>query len=108
MKLRGTYGHALRVRARCCLSSTENGSIREHAYAQYVASRDVLLAEVGAAFGILGLLLVFLPLFLQAFERAVDEQQPYAAVRAIGFRAYFVAGTVALAAVVVTLSLLAL
>jgi hypothetical protein len=73
-----------------------------------VASRDVLLAEVGAAFGILGLLLVFLPLFLQAFERAVDEQQPYAAVRAIGFRAYFVAGTVALAAVVVTLSLLAL
>jgi hypothetical protein len=73
-----------------------------------VASRDVLLAETGAAFGILGLLLVFLPLFLQAFERAVDEQQPYAAVRAIGFRAYFVAGTVALASVVVTLALLAL
>lgn len=73
-----------------------------------MASRDVLLAEVGAAFGILGLLLVFLPLFLQAFERAVGGEQPYEAVRAIGFRAYFVAGTVALAAVVVTLGLLGL
>jgi hypothetical protein len=73
-----------------------------------VASRDVLLAEVGAAFGILGLLLVFLPLFLQAFERAVDEQQPYAAVRAIGFRAYFVAATVTATAAVATLALLAL
>jgi hypothetical protein len=68
----------------------------------------VLLAEVGAAFGILGLLLVFLPLFLQAFERAVDEQRPYAAVRAIGFRAYFVVGTVALAAAVATVALFAL
>jgi hypothetical protein len=73
-----------------------------------VASRDVLLAEVGAAFGILGLLLVFLPLFLQAFERAVGEEQPYEDVQAIGFRAYFVAGTVALAAIVVTLGLLGL
>lgn len=73
-----------------------------------MTSRDVLLAEAGAAFGILGLLLVFLPLFLQAFERAVHEQQPYAAVRAIGFRAYFVAGSVALAAAVATLALLAL
>jgi hypothetical protein len=68
----------------------------------------VLLAEVGAAFGILGLLLVFLPLFLQAFERAVGGAQPYEAVRAIGFRVYFVAGTVALAAAVVTLGLVAL
>jgi hypothetical protein len=73
-----------------------------------VASRDVLVAEVGAAFGILGLLLVFLPLFLKAFERALDEQQPYAAVRAIGFRAYFVAGTIAFAAAVATVALLAL
>ena len=68
----------------------------------------MLLAEVGAAFGILGLLLVFLPLFLQAFDRAVGGQQSYEAVRAIGFRVYFVAGTVALSALVVTLGLLAL
>ncbi|HEV8248798.1 MAG TPA: hypothetical protein VGQ15_02385 [Gaiellaceae bacterium] len=73
-----------------------------------MTSRDVLLAEAAAAFGILGLLLVFLPLFLQAFERAVEAQQPYAAVRAIGFRTYFVAGSVALAAAVATLALLAL
>jgi hypothetical protein len=73
-----------------------------------VTSRDVLLAEVGAAFGILGLLLVFLPLFLQAFEQAVSEEQPYKAKRAIGFRAYFVTGTIALTATVATLALLAL
>jgi len=73
-----------------------------------VASRDVLLAEVGAAFGILGLLLVFLPLFLQAFERAVGGAQPYEAVRALGFRVYFVGGTIAVAALVVTLGLLGL
>ena len=73
-----------------------------------MTSRDVVLAEVGAAFGILGLLLVFLPLFLQAFERAVAEQTAFEAVRAIGFRAYVVAGAIALAAVVVTLGLLAL
>jgi hypothetical protein len=90
-------------------SPRANGkSIRVPAYAQCVASRDVLVAEVGAAFGILGLLLVFLPLFLKAFERALDEQQPYAAVRAIGFRAYFVAGTIAFAAAVATVALLAL
>jgi small-conductance mechanosensitive channel len=73
-----------------------------------VTSRDVLLAEVGAAFGILGLLLVFLPLFLRAFERAVGGEQPYEAVRAIGFRVSFVALTVAIAALVVTLGLFAL
>jgi hypothetical protein len=73
-----------------------------------VASRDVLLAEVGAAFGILGLLLVFLPLFLHAFERAVGGEQPYRALQAIGVRVYFVAGTVAIAAIVVTLGLLGL
>jgi hypothetical protein len=68
----------------------------------------VLLAEVGAAFGILGLLLVFLPLFLRAFERAVGGEQPYEAVRAIGLRVSVVAGTIAVAAFVVTLGLLAL
>jgi hypothetical protein len=73
-----------------------------------VTSRDVVLAEASAAFGILGLLLVFLPLFLQAFERAVAAEQPYLTVRAIGYRASFVAGSVALAAAVATLGLLAL
>jgi hypothetical protein len=73
-----------------------------------VGDRDVLLAEVGAAFAILGLLLVFLPLFLRAFERAVEGEQAYETVRAIGFRAYFLVGTVALAALVATLGLLAL
>jgi hypothetical protein len=68
----------------------------------------VLLTEAGAAFGILGLLLVFLPLFLRAFEQALEEQLPLDSVRAIGFRAYFVAGTVVLAAAVVTMALLAL
>jgi hypothetical protein len=73
-----------------------------------VTSRDVVLTEAAAAFGILGLLLVFLPLFLQAFERAVEAEQPYATVQAIGLRAYAVAGSVALAAAVATLGLLAL
>ena len=73
-----------------------------------MTSRDVLLTEAAAAFGILGLLLVFLPLFLQAFERAVEAEQPYATVQAIGLRAYAVAGSVALAAAVATLGLLAL
>jgi hypothetical protein len=73
-----------------------------------VTSRDVVLTEVGAAFAILGFLLVFLPLFLQAFERAVAGQTAYDAVRAIGFRAYFVVGAITLAATVITLGLLAL
>jgi hypothetical protein len=73
-----------------------------------VTSRDVVLAEAAAAFGILGLLLVFLPLFLQAFERAVAAEQSYTTVRASGVRAYAVAGSVALAAAVATLGLLAL
>ena len=68
----------------------------------------MLLAEVGAAFGILGLLLVFLPLFLGAFERAIGGVQPHDAVRAIRLQVSFVAGTVTLAAAVVTLGLLAL
>ena len=68
----------------------------------------MLLAEVGAAFGILGLLLVFLPLFLRAFERAVGGERPYTAVRGLGFRVYFVAGTIAVAALVVTFGLLGL
>ena len=67
-----------------------------------------MLAEASAAFGILGLLLVFLPLFLQAFERAVAAEQPYVTVRAIGYRASLVAGSVALAAAVATSGLLAL
>jgi hypothetical protein len=73
-----------------------------------VGSRDVLLAEVGAAFAILGLLLVFLPLFLQAFEHAAGGERPYADVRALGLRVYFVGATVALAALVVTVGLLGL
>lgn len=68
----------------------------------------MLLAEVGAAFGMLGLLLVFLPLFLHAFERAVGGEQPYRSLQSIGLRVYFVAGTVAIAAIVVTLGLLGL
>ncbi len=73
-----------------------------------MASRDALLAEVGAAYGILGLLLVFLPLFLRRFEQAVGGEQPYEAVQAIGFRVFFVGGTVALAAAVATVGLFAL
>jgi hypothetical protein len=73
-----------------------------------VTSRDVVLTEAAAAFGILGLLLVFLPLFLQAFERAVEEQRSLATIGTTGLRAYSVAGLVALAATVATLALLAL
>jgi hypothetical protein len=71
-------------------------------------SRDVLLAEVGAAVAILGLLLVFLPLFLRAAERAAGGEESEDERRSRERRAYVVAGTVVGAALVVTLGLLAL
>jgi hypothetical protein len=73
-----------------------------------VTNRDVLLAEVGAAFGILGLLLVFLPLALHEFDRAVGDEASQSDLDAVERRAWAVAITVALAAVVATLALLAL
>ena len=73
-----------------------------------MTSRDVVLSEVGAAFAILGLVLVFLPLFVQAAERAAGGEEPESERKARERRAYAVAGTVGLAAVVVTLGLLAL
>ena len=73
-----------------------------------MTNHDVLLAEVGAAFGILGLLLVFLPLALQEFDRAVGEDQSQAALNSVSRRAWAVALTITLAATVATLALLAL
>jgi high-affinity Fe2+/Pb2+ permease len=64
-----------------------------------LGARDVLGVEIGAALAILGLLLVFLPLFIQAAASAADGHQPQKELRARTRHAWAVAGLVALAAV---------
>ncbi len=68
-------------------------------------SREVVLAEVGAAIAILGLLLVFLPLFLDAAQKAARGAEPIAELRSRKFRAKLVAAAIALAAAVVSVGL---
>ena len=58
----------------------------------------MLLAEVGAAFGLLGLLLVFLPLFLDAVRRAAGGTVSAKAMRLRKFRVWLIPGTIAVAA----------
>ena len=65
-----------------------------------------MLAEVGAALAILGLLLVFLPLFLDAAQKAALGAEPIAELRSRKFRAKLVTASIALAAAVVSVGLI--
>jgi hypothetical protein len=73
-----------------------------------VDARDALGVEIGAAIGMLGLLLVFLPLFVQAAANASQGKEPQKERRARIRQAWVVAFLVAIAAVDATLGLLSL
>ena len=73
-----------------------------------MGQRDILIAEVGAAFGVLGLLLVFLPLFL---ERVVEADREAASMRELRTRlvqSWLVPLAITLAASAATTGLLTL
>jgi hypothetical protein len=73
-----------------------------------MAARDTLGVEIGAAFGILGLLLVFLPLFVQAAADAAQGKEPQKERRARIRQAWGVPLLIGVAAVDGTLGLLSL
>jgi hypothetical protein len=73
-----------------------------------MAERDTLIAEVGAALAILGLLLVFLPLFLQAARGAAQGREPQQTRRARVRQAWSVPFLIAIAAADATLGLVTL
>jgi hypothetical protein len=73
-----------------------------------MAERDVLLAEVGAAFAILGLLLVFLPLFLESVKEAEGGVLSARERRLRLLRSWSVPATILLAALDATMGLLTL
>jgi hypothetical protein len=60
--------------------------------------RDTLVTEVGAAFAILGLLLVFLPLFLDAVRRGEGGQVTAKQRRWLVVRSWLVPATIVVAA----------
>jgi hypothetical protein len=64
--------------------------------------------EIGAALGILGLLLVFLPLFVQGAVAAAAGREPQRERRARIRQAWAIPGLIALAAADATLGLLTL
>jgi uncharacterized membrane protein len=72
-------------------------------------ARDTLVAEVGAAVAILGLLLVFLPLFLDAVAKAAGSQTtPIGAVQLRELLSWAVPATMVVSAASVTTGLLTL
>jgi hypothetical protein len=73
-----------------------------------VGRRDTLGVEIGAALAILGLLLVFLPLFLSAIRQAAGGREPARTRRLRIAQAWVVPGLIALAAADATLGLLTL
>jgi hypothetical protein len=73
-----------------------------------MSARDVLGVEIGAALGILGLLLVFLPLFVQAAVRAGRGRETQQERRARTRQAWGVPVLIALAALDATLGLVTL
>lgn len=73
-----------------------------------VDARDTLLTEVASAFVILGLLLVFLPMFLDAIRRARGGTVPWAKLRLLKIGPWLVSMTVALGAADATTGLLTL
>lgn len=73
-----------------------------------MSARDALGVEIGAALGILGLLLVFLPLFIQAAANAAQGKEPQKERRARIRQAWVVSAVIAIAAIDATLGLLSL
>jgi uncharacterized membrane protein len=73
-----------------------------------VDTKHALGVEVGAALGILGLLLVFLPLFVQAAANAAQGKEPQKERRARIRQAWGVPVLIAVAAIDATLGLLSL
>jgi hypothetical protein len=73
-----------------------------------VGRRDALGVEIGAALAILGLLLVFLPLFIQAAADAAEGKEPQKERRARKRRAWAVPIVIAVAATDAMLGLLTL
>jgi hypothetical protein len=73
-----------------------------------VAARDVLGVEIGAALGILGLLLVFLPLFVQAAAAAASGKEPQRERRARIRQAWGIPVLIAVAAIDAMLGLFSL
>jgi hypothetical protein len=73
-----------------------------------VHERDILIAEVGAALGLIGLLLIFLPIFLGAVRAGRGGRVPWRELRLLKLQSWLVAGTVALGATDATLGLLTL
>lgn len=73
-----------------------------------MTERDALIAELGAAFAILGLLLVFLPLFLDAVRQGEGGQATARQLRWRKARSWFVPVTIAVAAADGTTGLLTL
>jgi hypothetical protein len=70
--------------------------------------RDTLIAEVGAAVGLVGLVLVFLPIFLNAVGRGRGGNVPWRKLRLLKLQSWLVAGTVGVGAADATLGLLTL
>jgi len=71
-----------------------------------MGQRDTLIAEVGAAVGIVGLLLVFLPLFLDRLTRASDASMHVLRLRTV--QAWLIPVTSVVAAAATTTGLLTL
>ncbi len=71
-------------------------------------ARDTLSVEIGAALGILGLLLVFLPLFVQAVLRAEGGRESQKERRVRLLQAWAVPVLIAIAALDATLGLITL
>jgi hypothetical protein len=71
-----------------------------------VSARDTLAVEIGAALGILGLLLVFLPLFVQAAVRAGGGKETQLERRARMRQAWGIPLLIGIAAIDATFGLL--
>jgi hypothetical protein len=73
-----------------------------------VGERDALITEVGAAIGLVGLLLVFLPIFLEAVRKGRGGSVPWRKLQLLKLQSWLVAGTVGVGAADATLGLLTL
>jgi hypothetical protein len=73
-----------------------------------VGERDTLITEVGAAIGLVGLLLVFLPIFLGAVQRGRGGGVPWRKLQLLKLQSWLVAGTVGVGAADATFGLLTL
>jgi hypothetical protein len=73
-----------------------------------VGERDTLITEVGAAIGLVGLLLVFLPIFLDAVSKGRGGVVPWRKLQLLKLQSWLVAGTVGVGAADATTGLLTL